>query len=227
MQTLKKYGMEISVGEAKTAILVFAKRTEGSPVSSERSSILLRPHVPVLLEDSVVRLPLVANYKHLGGIVDVGCSFLPEIRARFTKAKAAFWRAAKRVFRNRILTVEIRYRIFSSTVLSIMNWGIGTWTGLSLKEHHAYVQQFGNCMSLCVPSREANQSRHGMTFAAYYSAMTPEDILHVLQISTPRRSDSFRTGFGMVHAFRSTRLYDLLQRIVDLGLQSARSRTLV
>ena len=163
--------MEISVGEAKTAILVSPRGPKAVQFKREIFDTT-KATCPVLLEDSVVRLPLVANYKHLGGIVDVGCSFLPEIRARFTKAKAAFWRAAKRVFRNRILTVEIRYRIFSSTVLSIMNWGIGTWTGLSLKEHHAYVQQFGNCMSLCVPSREANQSRHGMTFAAYYSAMT-------------------------------------------------------
>lgn len=169
LQKLPKYGMKVSIGETKTAAVV-SPRGPGAVSMRRRLFAVTNATFPILLEDTTVRLPLVPKYRHLGGIIDASGSLLPEIRTRFSKARSAFWRAAKHVFRQQSIPLATRMTIFRSTVMSIMTWGAGAWTELNQREGQAWTASLWNLYAMMLPRSFLAPSRvHfwlllGMTF---------------------------------------------------------------
>ena len=88
----------------------------------------------MVLEDSVVQIPLTYQYRHLGGLLSAACSMMAELRARAQRAQAAFWRLAKAVFHVRTFPLTTKIHLFKSTVMSILLWGSGTWPWLTGQE---------------------------------------------------------------------------------------------
>ena len=126
VSTLKEFGMDVTVGEGKTAIIMTPRGHSAVQVKRDffhttKASIL------VLFEDQPLSLPLVPAYRHLGGQVTWASDLLTEMRSRAVKAKAAYWRAAKTVFRSKFLPLSTRLRLFQACVMSIWYWGCGSW----------------------------------------------------------------------------------------------------
>ena len=176
LQKLQKYGMKVSIGETKTAAVV-SPRGPGAVSIRRRLFAATNATFPVLLEDDCIKLPLVPKYRHLGGIIDANGSLLPEIRTRFSKARSAFWRAAKHVFRQRRVPLETRMVIFPSTVMSIMTWGSGAWTELNHREGQAWNTSLWNLYSLMMPRNFIAPSRDDIR--CYLGCDDPEDLLQI------------------------------------------------
>ena len=176
LQRLHKYGMKVSIGETKTAAVVSPRGT-GAVALRRRLFSSTKAVFPVLLDDELIQLPLVSKYRHLGGLVDASGSMLPEIRTRFSKARAAFWRAAKHVFRQRRVPLETRMMILKSTVLSIMTWGVGAWVELNQREHQAFTTSVWNLYVMMLPRSIVAPSRDEIR--CYLNCEDPEDLLRV------------------------------------------------
>ena len=176
MQKLHKYGMKVSIGETKTAAVV-SPRGPGAVRMRRRLFAETNATFPVLLDDAIVQLPLVPKYRHLGGIIDASGSLLPEIRTRFTKARSAFWRAAKQVFRQQRIPLETRMTIFRSTVLSIMTWGAGAWTQLNQREEKAWTTSLWNLYMMMLPRTMLAPSRDDTR--CFLQCEDPHDLLQI------------------------------------------------
>ena len=176
LQKLQKYGMKVSIGETKTAAVV-SPRGPGAVSIRRRLFANTNATFPVLLEDGCVQLPLVPKYRHLGGLIDATGSLLPEIRTRFSKARSAFWRAAKHVFRQHKVPLETRMVIFRSTVMSIMTWGSGAWTELNHREGKTWNTSLWNLYALMMPRTFTAPSRDDIR--CYLGCEDPEDLLQI------------------------------------------------
>ena len=137
-KALENHGMQLSLGPQKTAAVVTPR---GPTATSMKRNLFGKEEasVPVVTEDETLVLPLVHQYRHLGGIVSSHAGLLPELRHRAGKAWGAFRKASKTVFRNRSIDLKVRFRIFQSTVLSIWFWGCGIWHSLNRSEEKYFV----------------------------------------------------------------------------------------
>ena len=73
------------------------------------------------------RIPVVPQYKHLGGVLDHGGDGIAEARRRAAVASAAFEAKAKQLFLNSHIDKETRYKLFPGTVVSTY-FNLGLWT---------------------------------------------------------------------------------------------------
>ena len=155
LKALRQHGMEASIGAGKTAALILVR---GPNAINIRRRLFSRPNtsVCVLQEDTPVFLPLEAQYKHLGGIIDAKCNMITELMSRATKARSAYWRIARQVFRNRHLSLKIKCQIFRATVISVFVWGAGSWPMLSKQEHTFYTRTLWDLYRLLLPSRDCD-----------------------------------------------------------------------
>ena len=70
---------------------------------------------------------MVAHYKHVGTEVAANTSEVADVKARLTKARAAFFALAKKVFSQYIIPENVRLMLFQSLILSILLYGAETW----------------------------------------------------------------------------------------------------
>ena len=126
LMQLARVGLKASFGTSKTAALLFIR---GKDAVAVRRKIFATksPQIPVILEEETVLIPIVTQYKHLGGIVAAKANMRLEISARIGKANAAFVRISQKVLRSRHYPLNLRLQIFEATVMSIFQWGCGAW----------------------------------------------------------------------------------------------------
>ena len=175
LDALKSYGMEATIGAGKTAALVLVR---GAHSVAVRRKIFaeIDPHVVVLQEsDAPVKLPLITRYKHLGGILDSNCNMFGELVARATKAKSAYWRIAKSVFRHKATPMKTKCQIFKATVLAVLLWGSGSWPALTQTEFDFFTRTVWEFYRLLLPRFD----RHGLVRYSHF------DILTILQLPHP------------------------------------------
>lgn len=131
--------------------------------------------LPVLTDKRCLMLPLVHQYKHLGGILSHKGTLSTEIATRFAKARQSYWRAAKAIFRPRHVADKIKAQLFQALVLSVYTWGIGAGPALSKADAWQYQVSYWNLQRLraardgCKASQESLCRR----FACPY----PDDLL--------------------------------------------------
>lgn len=123
--------MEANIGAAKTAAMVTPRGP--AAVAVKRKWFVHKNACLPVREESTIFIPLVPQYKHLGGYLVANGDMVMEIRTRAAKAKSAFWRAAKAVLKNECFSRESRMHIFQATVMATFVWGAGAWPQLSCK----------------------------------------------------------------------------------------------
>ena len=155
---LQAIGMEISCGPAKTAALVLLRGTGSVPV---RRKIFCKPQaeLPILTDKQGLTLPLVPHYKHLGGILSFKGNLDQEIATRYAKARQAYWRAARTVFRPTYISLHIKTQLFKAIVMSVFSWGIGAWPALSIADNRKYTVSYWNLWRLCFKKQQKQASR--------------------------------------------------------------------
>ena len=113
--------MTVNTSRGKTEAIL-APRGPGSVAVRAGLFSRRRPALPVLTEyGPSCAISLVSSYKHLGGMIASDGSMMVELRARRSKATAAFRSNRKAVFCNR------RLYLLRASVLSIYLHGAGTW----------------------------------------------------------------------------------------------------
>ena len=155
---LHAIGMEISCGPTKTAALVLLR---GAGSVSVRRKLFSQPQaeLPVLTEKQGLQLPLVPHYKHLGGILSFKGNLTQEIATRYAKARQAYWRAARTVFRPTYISPAIKTQLFRAIVMSVFSWGIGAWPALSTADYRKYTVSYWNLWRLCLKKHQKNTSK--------------------------------------------------------------------
>ena len=130
---LRAFGMQIAFGKGKTEAMLLLR---GRGAIRERRKLFSQSHpvLPVLEEETCTMLPLTCIYKHLGGMVTSSCSMQAEIRARISKARAAFGRLSRPIFQAKYISLKSKILIFRATVLSTLIWGSGAWPELTKQE---------------------------------------------------------------------------------------------
>ena len=135
-----EFGFRLSYGEHKTAALVTACGPGSRSVRRTLfGSTRLKGKVPILLEYLPSSdLPLPARYKHLGVQQMPSGGLWEEIRYRTAQARAAFAEARRKVFRSRSIPLKRRALILSSSVLSKLLLGAGSWPPLAVREYKLF-----------------------------------------------------------------------------------------
>lgn len=152
LDVLREFGMQASLGDTKTAAII-QPRGKGA-VAVRRRLFARNPATwPIMTEHEVVQLPLVSQYKHLGGLVTAAGTMTNEIRARVSKAKSSFWRIAHKVLRNEHFPLQTRAKIFQATVLSVLTWGSGAWPMLNVGEHKLWVTAYWELLRKIMPKK--------------------------------------------------------------------------
>ena len=150
--TIREHGMEIAVGEGKTAI-VMSPRGQGALTVRRSFFSQEKAVLPVFDESQTFMVPLVHHYKHLGGQVTAGAGMMLELQSRCKKAKAIFWRAARQVFRSKHLSLQLRKQLFTSCVMSTWFWGCGAWPALNKTETKYFESTTWQLWALLLPPR--------------------------------------------------------------------------
>ena len=178
VHTLKEHGMDVTVGEGKTAIIM-APRGKGALEVRRHYFTTSKATLPVLFEHQTLMIPLVNSYRHLGGQVVSNASLMPEIQSRHKKAKSIFWRAAKQVFRSKHLPISTRKRLFAACVMSTWFWGCGAWPAMNQAETRYFVNTTWQLWALLLPHKppDADFWSHSEIQLAL-NVPTPEDYLH-------------------------------------------------
>ena len=132
-------GMQVNFEAGKTEIVMDLRGPGALALRKE-----LYRHNPPMMEFPSNTHPsrfcrLVATYKHLGTIFSQKGRMLPEIRSRVGQAKQAFRKHRKLIFGNARLPVKTRTQLFTSLVMSVLQFNIAIWPPLSNNEHQAFV----------------------------------------------------------------------------------------
>ena len=153
LEVLGEFGMQASMGESKTAAII-QPRGKGA-IALRRKLFATQPATwPIMTEHAVVQLPLVSQYKHLGGQVTAAGTMTTEIRARVSKARSSFWRIAQKVLRNEHFPTPTRAKIFQATVLSVLNWGSGAWPMLGAGEYKLWSTGYWDLLRKLMPRKD-------------------------------------------------------------------------
>ena len=102
---------------------------------------------PSLALDTVslglIRVRLVSQYQHLGGVVHHTGKVLREVRHRIALAHEAFTKHKKKIFTSPAVSFLAKATLFESLVLSVLLYGAGTWATVDGASKdalsHAYV----------------------------------------------------------------------------------------
>ena len=180
---LARFGMKAFFGTAKTAVLLFVRGPNA--VTARRQIFAIKnPHIPVLLEAETVSLPIVTQYRPLGGIVSAKANMKLEISARIGKANAAFARIARKVLKAKTYPLKLRLQIFEATVMSIFTWGCGAWPLLQASEWRTWQNACHNLYRKISPLAVEMRFRHVSNAEILVSLelATPTDRLHAARV---------------------------------------------
>ena len=152
VSTFNEYGMDLTIGEGKTAIILTPR---GKDAVKVRRQFFDKPKasLQIILELSSIEVPLVFEYRHLGGQVTAASGLMPELKSRATKARSAYWRAAKAVFKSKFLDLATRKKLFQACVMSIWFWGCGSWPELTMGETRFFTTTTWQLWSLLLPRK--------------------------------------------------------------------------
>eukprot|EP00438_Fugacium_kawagutii_P033935 Skav230284 [mRNA] locus=scaffold2091:267127:269969:- [translate_table: standard] len=137
LDTLIEFGMRLSSGPHKTAVLLeFAGK--GS-TAHRRQAESTRGHVFRIFSEhqGVISIPMINHYRHLGGILTRGGSRIQESQELRTKSAAALAKVGplRRVINHPQFPVAHRQLVLHSCGLSILTLHAGTWSGFNRGEY--------------------------------------------------------------------------------------------
>ena len=124
-------GLELNFAAGKTEAVVCLR---GGGSIKLRRELFGLPDPGLTLETDAtdpVRLRLLQQYVHLGGVLHSKSKMKPELRRRLGIASSAFAQHRSSVYQNVHLSLSARVRLFEACVLSTAYFNCGTWTNLA------------------------------------------------------------------------------------------------
>ena len=152
VSTFNEYGMDLTIGEGKTAIIMIFRGKDAVKVRRKFFSHT-KANMQIILETRLIEVPLVFEYRHLGGQITAASGLMPELKSRATKARSAYWRAAKAVFKSKFLDLATRKKLFQACVMSIWFWGCGSWPELNRGEMRFFTTTTWQLWSILLPPK--------------------------------------------------------------------------
>ena len=128
LDACEAHGLEPNLKAGKTSI-VMKLRGKGSLAAAKA---FFRDKDSMLVCDRAdgrqTRIPIVASYKHLGGMLDAAMTGVQEAKRRSAIAKAAFDSRARQLFHNVHIPLEVRCALFPGTILPTY-FNLALWSG--------------------------------------------------------------------------------------------------
>ena len=107
-------------------------------------------------DENGIKLRLLPQYIHLGGILHGKSRMKPELQRRLGIAQAAFAQHRASVYQNRHLSLTARVRLFEACVLSTAYFNCGTWTNLQTSDlnffHNGILRLYRRILAKEVPN---------------------------------------------------------------------------
>ena len=127
------HALEPNLKAGKTEILV-AMRGPGSVLERKQLFAVSDPTLEVESKYwGKVGIRIVQSYQHLGGRVTAKGDDGPEINSRFAQARSLQAKYNRSLFRNGEVSLEKRALLLTPLVLSVMQYGLGTWANFRPK----------------------------------------------------------------------------------------------
>eukprot|EP00435_Cladocopium_sp_Y103_P006955 s3639_g2.t1 len=142
-ECMLEHGLSLSYGAGKSAMM-FTFHGKGSTKARQSFEATYKRGVPVLTEyQSVVHIPVVTHYRHLGGHLARNGSVLPEIKIRLARTMSKL-HPLRRILTCGDLQVERRRELVRAMGLTVLTLHSGTWWRLTQAElsswHAAWFQ---------------------------------------------------------------------------------------
>ena len=179
-EALTKRGLTLALGPYKTAVIMAFRGPNGKRL---HRNLFTRQHPKVIscLEyGAAASLEVQFVYKHLGSLVDVTGSLLPEIRARGGKAFHAVRPLLSSCLANPAIDIKRRRQILQALGLSVATHNVGTWRKLTKTEFEVWTSQIWKLYGCLVPRDFSEQHPHlGLDYvAAVADNFLPGALLH-------------------------------------------------
>lgn len=179
-EALTKRGLTLSLGPYKTAVIMAFRGPNGRRL---HRNLFIRQHPTVtscLEYGAAASLGVQFVYKHLGSLVDVSGSLLPEIRARGGKAFHAVRPLMSSCLANPAIDIKRRRQILQALGLSVATHNVGTWRKLTKTEFDVWTSQIWKLYGCLVPRDFSEQHPHlGLDYvAAVADNFLPGALLH-------------------------------------------------
>ena len=180
---MQEFGFQISCGPGKTAVMMHF-HGRGATKARQHAEKTFARGLPVMSEHlGQVMIPLVSQYKHLGGFVVRNNSLLPEIRTRAAQAQARL-QPLRRTTKDPGIPLEHRRTIVKSMALSVVGLHSGAWMNLGHAEFSAWSGALFRIYSALQRKSEAGKVDHA-TFYALADQMQspmPVEFLHLQKL---------------------------------------------
>ena len=126
-----RYGLKPNFGKGKTELMLVVR---GKNSVKTRRQLFENSHPQIKLHVQSLpdcHLSIITKYTHLGGHLTIAANDKHEMFCRLAQARSVFNKYRRRLFQCASVAFETRVRLFQPFVLSILQFGIGTWTLLT------------------------------------------------------------------------------------------------
>ena len=183
LHTSAEFGLTLSVGAAKTALLInFQGR--GSIEARQKFEAAFPVAVPVVTEHhGIVEIPLVNQYKHLGGLVTRGANIMTEVKARMGITLSRI-RPFAAILRDTKIDLKKRQILLRSLGLSVATVHVGTWFHVGAGEFQVWQGLIHRLYSMlqCAPKGEPHPHVDAYELAEQADSEMPMELLHVARL---------------------------------------------
>ena len=185
-----EHGLVLAYGQHKTAAVATIRGGGSRKVRQDLyGSTAGAGNVKVLREHhSLVHLPLVAAYKHLGVQQQPAGGMSEELRYRIGQARSAFQEARRKIFRSRGISLRRRAFLLQTLVLPRLTQGAGSWPVLTKHDRQLFdsaVWSFYRPL-LCIP-RDGDQEVSALTCFALTGLPSPDTLLRQCRLQYLRQ----------------------------------------
>lgn len=147
--TFRDHGLTMNFEAGKTEAVVMFR---GAGANHQRTTTFDKPQPPCLVVATpthLLRLRIVASYKHLGARFAMDAELNQEINQRMAAARQAFEEMKRPIFKNKAIDVKGRQQLYHSLVASRLLYGCAVWSDVSaaqIKQVEAVIIDHHRCI---------------------------------------------------------------------------------
>ena len=125
-----RYGLRPNLTKGKTEILLCIR---GKNSVKTRKTLFEQSSPTLFIPSRTIpdcHISVITRYVHLGSQVTIAATDQPAMTNRFGQARSVFDRFRKKIFQSGDVSLETRTQLFEPFILSILQFGMGTWISL-------------------------------------------------------------------------------------------------
>ena len=142
MDTMLEYGMRLSYGVGKTAVMVAFHGPKA--VTARQEFEQKHPeHIPVMSDlQTTVQIPVINVYKHLGGQIARSGAILPELQTRNAIVQTRL-KPLRRILSHPGIDIRKRQQMLNSMIMSVATLHAGSWFNIGQGEYDTWQAMIG------------------------------------------------------------------------------------